>query len=114
LQLISAVVQPSKVDEICDALQAFGFRGFTVIEVAGFGKRRGRVETYRGTKYRTGFRQEAKIEIVARDGDVQDMIDVISKAATGGDIRAGAGKIWVMPVTEIVRMSTRETGGDAL
>jgi nitrogen regulatory protein P-II 1 len=111
LQLISAIVQPSKVDEICDAVQVCGFHGFTVIEAVGFGKRQGRVEVYRGTKYRNGFQPKAKIEIVAADDEVQDLIQAICKVAASG--RGNAGKIWVTPVSEFVHMSTKETGIDA-
>jgi nitrogen regulatory protein PII len=113
LQLITAIVHLSKVDSICDALQSFGFRGLTVTEVAGFGKRRGRVEVYRGTRFLTAFQQKAKIEIVTSEDEVADMIDVICRVAAGGRTGADAGKIWVTPVTEFVRMSTKETGADA-
>jgi nitrogen regulatory protein P-II 1 len=114
VQLISAIVEPSKVDEICEALQAFGFRGLTVIEVAGFGKRRGRLEVYRGAEYRPGFRKKAKLELVVRDEEVADMMDVICQVASTGNSHADTGKIWVVPVSTVMRMSTKETGVDAL
>jgi nitrogen regulatory protein P-II 1 len=112
MQLISAIVRPFKVAPICEALQTFGFRGLTVTEATGFGKQRGHTETYRGAEYTSEFQHKTKIEIVARDEDVHDMIDVICRVAATG--RIGDGKIWVTPVHELIRIRTRESGDDAL
>ena len=112
MHLITAVVRPSKLDEITDALQAFGFRGLTVTEATGFGKQRGHTETYRGSEYRSEFQPKIKIEIAVRDEDVNDMIDVICRVAGTG--RIGDGKIWVTPIRELVRIRTKEHGNDAL
>ena len=114
MQLIHAVVEPTKVDDICDALQTFGFRGFTVLEAAGFGRRRGDVEIYRGTQYRSGFRHRAKIEIVVEDEDVHDTVEIICKIASTGPLRTGGGKLWITPVSEMIRMRTRDQGSDAV
>ena len=114
MQLISAVVPITKVDDISEALQSFGFRGLTITEVSGFGRRRGPLQIYRGAKFRSSFNQKAKIEIVAKDEDVPDMIDLICKVSENGHGRVDTGKIWVVPVSEIVRMRTKETGADAL
>jgi nitrogen regulatory protein P-II 1 len=113
VQLIHAVVEPGKVDDICDALQVFGFRGLTVLEAAGFGKHSGQIEVYRGTQYRSGFRHYAKIEIVVDDMDVHTTVEVISSVAAGSRAGFGAGKIWVTPVTEAIRISTKDAGRDA-
>jgi nitrogen regulatory protein P-II 1 len=112
MQLISAVVRPSRVTQICDALQAFGFQGMTVTDVSGLGKLRGHTEIYRGAEYESGFEPRVKVEIVARDEDVHDMIEVICRVAATG--RLGDGKIWATPVGELVRIRTREVGSDAL
>jgi nitrogen regulatory protein P-II 1 len=112
MQLISAVVRPTKVGEICEALQTLGFHGLTVTESNGLGKLRGHTEIYRGAKYTSEFQQHAKLEIIVRDEDVHDVIDVIcSVAATG---RMGGGKIWITPVGELIRIRTHEIGTDAL
>jgi nitrogen regulatory protein P-II 1 len=110
--LISAMVRTSKVAQVCEALQSFGFQGMTVIEASGFGKQRGHVEIYRGAEYSSEFQPNSKIEIVARDDEVNDLIDVICQVAATG--RLGDGKIWVTPVSELVRIRTREAGEDAL
>ena len=114
MQLINAVVDPNKVDEIVEALQSFGFRGFTAIGAIGFGKRRGRVEVYRGAMYGSSFRQRVKIEIVARDDEIEDMINVICEVASNGPAEDDVGKLWVVPVSEFVRMRTRQKGVEAL
>jgi nitrogen regulatory protein P-II 1 len=112
MQLITAIVRPGKVTDLCDALQTFGFHGITVSDASGFGKQRGDSEFYRGSEYSSGFQHRSKLEIVVRDEDVPDMVDVIcSVAATGG---IGDGKIWITPIRELVRIRTREAGADAL
>jgi nitrogen regulatory protein P-II 1 len=112
VQLVSAVVRPFKVSQICDALQAFGFHGLTITEASGLGKQRGHAEIYRGAEYASAFERKTKIEIVAREEDVADMIEVICKVAATG--RMGDGKIWVTPVSELVRIRTKQAGTDAL
>ena len=112
MQLISAIVRPGKVDDVCVALQALGFRGFTVISAAGFGKMRGPEEFYRGVELSTEFQDQVKLEIVAPDDDVNDVINVICEAAATGSL--GDGKIWVTPVGLLVRIRTREIGAEAL
>ena len=112
MHLISAIVRPFKVGPICEALQAFGFRGLTVTEASGFGKQRGHAELYRGSEYTSEFQHKVKIEIVARDEDIRDMIDVICNVAATG--RIGDGKIWVTPVADVIRIRTKEAGTGAL
>jgi nitrogen regulatory protein P-II 1 len=112
VQLVTAVVRPGKVNEICEAMQAFGFRGLTVTEAAGFGKQRGHAEVYRGAEYLPDFQPTTRVEIVVPDEDVRDVIDVICKVAATGHI--GDGKIWVTDVRHVVRIRTREADGDAV
>jgi nitrogen regulatory protein PII len=112
MQLVSAVVRPTKVGEICEALQTLGFHGVTVTDTTGLGKVGGHTEIYRGTKYSSEFQQHAKLEIITRDEDVHDVIDVICTVASTG--RLGDGKIWVTTVGELVRIRTREIDTDAL
>jgi nitrogen regulatory protein PII len=112
VQLISAVVRLTKVDDICDAVQVFGFRGLTVTDATGYGKHRGGAEMYRGAQYSSKYERRAKIEIVVPDEDVQDIVDLICKVAGSG--RMGDGKIWISPIREVVRIRTHEAGIDAL
>jgi nitrogen regulatory protein P-II 1 len=112
MQLITAVLRPSAVGAVCEAVQTLRFQGLTVIEASGFGKQQGHVEIYRGARSASEFQHQGVVEIVALDEDVQDLIDVICKVAATG--RLGDGKIWVTPVRELVRIRTREVGADAL
>jgi len=112
VQLITAVIRPCKVNEVRDALRRFGFRGLTVTEVSGLREQRKPPEIYRGKRYAAGFQQQAKIEILARDADVRDLIEVIRKVAATG--RRGDGTVWVVPVVHVIRIRTGEVGGEAL
>jgi nitrogen regulatory protein P-II 1 len=112
VQLICAVVRPFKVKDVCDGLGRFGFRGLTVTEVSGFGKQRHRPEIYRGTRYAPAFQPYAKVEIVAADTDVRDLIEVICKVATTG--RPGDGMVWVIPVVHVIGVRAGQVGADAV
>jgi nitrogen regulatory protein P-II 1 len=112
VRLISAVVRPRKVDEICAALRQFGVHGFTLSATVGFNRGHGRSEIYRGVACWTECRDQVKIEVIARDDDVPDVMRVIRSVAATGD--SGDGTIWVTPIGELVRIRTGEVGGAAL
>ena len=112
MQLISAIVRTSKIEAICEALQSFGFHGLTVTDAVGLGKQQGPTEIYRGSRHASPFQHASKLEIVTRDADVDDLVDVICRVAATG--RLGDGKIWITPVRELLRIRTREVGEDAL
>jgi nitrogen regulatory protein P-II 1 len=112
MQLITAIIRPHKVGELSDALQRFGFRGMTVTEAQGIGKVTDPPEFYRGREYGSQLHHHAKIEILAADLDVKDLVEVIRKVASTG--RSGDGKVWVTPVTHVVRIRTGEAGVDAV
>ncbi|MFM7262694.1 MAG: P-II family nitrogen regulator [Acidimicrobiales bacterium] len=112
MKLITAIVKPFKVDDVKDALRAAGVEGITVSEVRGFGRQGGHTETYRGSEYKIDFVPKVKIEIVTADGKVNDILDVITKAAATGKI--GDGKVWVTNVEQILRIRTGETGDAAI
>ncbi|MFM8553073.1 MAG: P-II family nitrogen regulator [Acidimicrobiales bacterium] len=112
MKLITAIVKPFKVDDVKDALRAAGVEGITVSEVRGFGRQGGHTETYRGSEYKIDFVPKVKIEIVTADGKVNEILDVITKAAATGKI--GDGKVWVTNVEQILRIRTGETGDAAI
>ncbi|BEP11834.1 P-II family nitrogen regulator [Acidothermaceae bacterium B102] len=112
MQLITAIVRPFKVGEVSDALQRFGFRGMTVTEAQGIGKAADPPEVYRGREYGAQMQHHAKIEILAEDLDVKDLVEVIRLVASTG--RLGDGKVWVTPVSHVVRIRTGEAGVDAV
>ena len=112
MKLITAVVEPVGLDEIKEALQAFGVHGLTVTEASGYGRQRGHTEVYRGAEYTVDLVPKIRIEVLAEDDDAEQLIDVIVKAARTGKI--GDGKVWVTSVDEVIRVRTGERGLDAL
>jgi len=112
MKLITAVVKPHRLDEIKEALQAFGVHGLTVTEASGYGRQRGHTEVYRGAEYTVDLVPKIRIEVLAEDDDSEQLIDVIVKAARTGKI--GDGKVWAVPVDTAVRVRTGERGPDAL
>jgi nitrogen regulatory protein P-II 1 len=112
MKKIEAVIKPFKLDEVREALSEIGVSGLTVTEVKGFGRQKGHTELYRGAEYVVDFLPKVKIEIVVADNAVEQAIDSIVKAARTGKI--GDGKIFVMPVEQVVRIRTGETGEEAV
>ncbi|MFJ9868665.1 P-II family nitrogen regulator [Streptomyces sp. NPDC101165] len=112
MKLITAVVKPHRLDEIKEALQAFGVHGLTVTEASGYGRQRGHTEVYRGAEYTVDLVPKIRIEVLAEDDDAEQLIEVIVKAARTGKI--GDGKVWSLPVEAAVRVRTGERGPDAL
>ena len=112
MKLITANIKPFKVDDVKEALKAAGVQGMTVSEVRGFGRQGGHTETYRGSEYQIDFVPKAKMELVVDDSNVDQVIDVIVKAANTGKI--GDGKVWVTNAEQIIRIRTGEHGADAI
>jgi nitrogen regulatory protein P-II 2 len=112
MKLISAVIKPMKLNEVCDALTHLGVSGLTVMEVRGYGRQRGRTELYRGGDYAVNFLPKLKIEVAVTSEMVDRVVEAIIAAAQTG--RVGDGKIFVSELGEVVRIRTRETGADAI
>ena len=112
MKLITAILKPSKVDDVKVALQAAGIQGMTVSETRGFGRQKGHTEIYRGAEYRVDFLPKVRIEVLAEDGEVQSIVDTIVEAARTGAV--GDGKLWVTAVEQVIRIHTGERGDDAI
>ena len=112
MKLITAVVKPHRLDEIKEALQAFGVHGLTVTEASGYGRQRGHTEVYRGAEYTVDLVPKVRVEVLVDDEDADDVMDVIVKSAQSG--RIGDGKVWAVPVETVIRVRTGEQGPDAL
>ncbi len=112
MKLITAIVKPFKLDDVKSALKDAGVTGMTVTEVQGFGRQAGHTEVYRGAEYTIDFVPKVRLEILADDGDVERLTDVIAESARTGKI--GDGKVWVTTVERALRIRTGELDSDAL
>lgn len=112
MKKVEAIIKPFKLDEVKEALQEIGVQGLSVIEVKGFGRQKGHTELYRGAEYVVDFLPKVKIELVVADGQLEQAIEAISRAAHSG--RIGDGKIFIYPVEDAVRIRTGETGENAI
>ena len=112
MKLVTAIIKPFKLDEVREALSAIGVQGITVTEVKGFGRQKGHTELYRGAEYVVDFLPKVKVEAAVSDGLVEQVLEAIEKSANTGKI--GDGKIFVLPIDEVVRIRTGERGGDAI
>ncbi|WMW21385.1 P-II family nitrogen regulator [Methanolobus mangrovi] len=109
---IEAIIRPTKIHEVKDALDAAGYESITVTDVKGRGKQKGVMQQWRGRKYCVDLLPKIKMEIVINDEDVDKVVEVIMKTAETGSI--GDGKIFIYPVSKIIRIRTGETDGEAL
>ena len=112
MKLVTAIIKPHMLDEVKTALESFGIEGMTVSEASGFGRQRGHTEVYRGAEYTVDLVPKVRLEVLVDDDDAKDIIDVLVKSARTG--RIGDGKVWSVPVDDIVRVRTGERGLDAL
>jgi nitrogen regulatory protein P-II 2 len=110
--MIVAIIKPFKLDDVREALSEIGVRGMTVTEVKGFGRQKGHTELYRGAEYVVDFLPKVKLEVAVADDMAERVIETITNAASTGKI--GDGKIFVLPVEQVVRIRTGEAGPDAL
>ena len=112
MKKIEGIIRPFKLDDVREALSEIGVRGMTLTEVKGYGRQKGHTELYRGSEYKIDFLPKIKIEIIAADSMVENIVSAIVKAARTGQM--GDGKIFVSPVDDVIRVRTEESGEDAV
>jgi nitrogen regulatory protein P-II 2 len=112
MKMIAAVIKHFKLDDVKDTLSQAGVQGMTVTEVKGFGRQKGHIEIYRGTSFEVRFIPKLKIEVAVPDGRLEEIVEMIRKAAFTGEI--GDGKIFVYDLKDAVRIRTGERGDEAL
>ena len=112
MDLVTAIINPFKIDEVRDALESIGVTGMTVTEVKGYGRQKGHKEIYRGAEYAIAFVPKLKIEVAVLPDMLEQVIDVVTSAARTGKI--GDGKIFVTGIKEAVRIRTGERGTEVL
>ncbi len=112
MKLVTAIIQPQKLDEVRDTLSQLGVTGMTVTEVKGFGRQKGHLEKYRSAEFAVDFVPKVKIEIVVADANASKITRAIQDTAQTG--RIGDGKVFVGPIDEAIRIRTGETGDEVL
>ncbi|KAA9395717.1 P-II family nitrogen regulator [Kocuria coralli] len=112
MKLVTAIVRPEKFPQIKTALEEYGIQGMTVQNVHGYGQQRGHTEVYRGAEYTVDLLEKTRIEILIEDAEAQSVVGVLVSSANTG--RAGDGKVWVVDVTEVVRVRTGERDDTAI
>ena len=112
MKLIEAVIRPTKIEEVKEALSNLGVQGMTVTDVRGYGRQRGRTERYRGSTYIVNLLPKIKVEFVVSDNIAEEALEIVVEAARTGEI--GDGKVFVSHVEQAVRIRTGERGDEAL
>lgn len=112
MKKIEAIIRPGKLEEIKEALNKYNIHGLTISQVMGCGLQKGRKEFYRGTEVNMNLLPKIKIEIVAKDESVEEIISIICKEAKTGEV--GDGKIFVYNIENVVRIRTGEKGETAI
>jgi len=112
MKKIEAVIRPGKLEDIKETLSKFNINGLTISQVMGCGLQKGRKEYYRGTEITLNLLPKVKIEIIAKDDQVEEIIGLIIKEAKTGEV--GDGKIFVYDVADTIRIRTGERGESAI
>lgn len=112
MKKIEAIIRHHKLDSLKNSLVQAGFHGMTVTEVQGYGRQKGHTETFRGAEYHVDFVPKIKVEIAAKESDVQKIVELIIAAARSGQI--GDGKIFISDLAQVIRIRTNEAGDAAL
>ncbi|HET6631405.1 MAG TPA: P-II family nitrogen regulator [Rhodanobacteraceae bacterium] len=112
MQLITAIIKPFKLDDVREALSEAGVQGITVTEVKGFGRQKGHTELYRGAEYVVDFLPKIKLEVAVPDELTERVTEAIQQSARTGKV--GDGKIFVSPLSQVIRIRTGELDADAL
>ncbi len=112
MKKVEAIIKPFKLDEVKESLNEIGIQGITVTEVKGFGRQKGHTELYRGAEYVVDFLPKVKLEIIVKDDLVTKVVETIQESARTG--RIGDGKIFVLPIEEVIRIRTGEKGENAV
>src|SRR3972149_3340731 len=109
---VEAIIRPTKVEDVKNALDKAGYVSLTITEVKGRGQQKGIKQVWRGREYVVDILPKVKIELVVNDEKADEVIGIIQQSAHTGNF--GDGKIFLIPVQKVVRIRTGESGADAL
>ena len=112
MKRVEAIIRPSKLEDIKEALKNSNINGVTISQVMGCGQQRGWKEYHRGTEITTNVLPKIEVKIVVEDEKVEDVIELITSIARTGEV--GDGKIFVVDIAECIRIRTGERGTSAL
>ncbi len=115
MKMIEAIIQPSKLEAVKDALSEVDVLRLTVSDVQGFGRQKGHTEVYRGHEYTINLLRKVKLQIAVNEDFVEPTIEaIISAGRSGEDGKVGDGKLFVLPLDDCVRIRTGERGSEAI
>ncbi len=114
MKLIIAIIQPSKLEEVKAELTKSEIFRLTVSDVQGYGQQKGKTAVYRGHEYQVNLLPKVRLEIAVNDNFVKPTIDAILKAAKTGEGQIGDGKIFILPIEDVIRIRTGERGSSAI
>ncbi len=112
MKLVTAIIQPHRLEEVRTALEGAGVKGVTVSEASGYGRQKGHTEVYRGAEYTVDLLPKIRVEVLLDDAEAKAVTEAIVGAAQSGEI--GDGKVWTVKVDDVVRVRTGERGSEAL
>ena len=115
MKYIVAIIQPSRLEAVKESLSHIEVFRLTVSDVQGVGRQKGHTESYRGHEYQINFIRKVKLEIAVDDQYAEPTIEAIANAArTGPEGKIGDGKIFILPLEDVMRIRTRERGSEAI
>ena len=114
MKMVTAVIQPKRLDSVREALSEVGVTGITATEVKGFGRQKGHTELYRGAEFVVEFLPKVKLEIAITASEVEEVIDTIATACKINGGKIGDGKIFVTSLEQVIRIRTGESGPEAV
>jgi len=114
MKMVTAVIQPKRLDSVRQALSEVGVTGVTATEVKGFGRQKGHTELYRGAEFVVEFLPKVKLEIAIIEEQVEEVVDTIITACKINGGKIGDGKIFITNIEQVTRIRTGETGPEAI
>ncbi|MCA9177326.1 MAG: P-II family nitrogen regulator [Planctomycetales bacterium] len=115
MKLVVAIIQPTKLQAMQDALRAMEVHRMTVCDAQGYARQKGQTLTYRGSEYHTGLLRKVALEIVVNDDFLERTISTIQQIGrTGSEGAIGDGKIFVLPVAEVIQIADASSGPGAV